>query len=176
MNNDKVALMTIFFALALIVAITSIPYIFHGTREILPTCKYNLNKKVFDATFNEDFFLAPEIIIDHAITTYQSKGYELDPEAQSKTANVIDKGFSYKDDFKMSACLEQVDLIFYDKTKQNSERACFAMAYLNNRRSGKIKSVQAMPCDEIEKTMAYWTYVNNVKGMRFIPNSEPPRQ
>ena len=81
-----------------------------------------------------------------------------------------------EDDMKISACLEQVDLVFYDKTKKNKEYECFALAYLNNRKSGKIKSVQAMPCNEIEKTMAYWTSVNDVKGMRFIPNPQPPIQ
>lgn len=175
-DKDKDIIIIALFSLALIVIITSIPYLSHGTKAIVPTCNYNLNKKVIDATFNEDFFLAPEIIIDHVISGYQAKGYELDQKTQSTKANVIDQGFSDKNDLKMSACLERVDLVFYDKTKQNSERACFALAYLNNRKSGRIKSVQAMSCDEIEKTMAYWTYVNNVTGMGFTPNPEPPQQ
>ncbi len=176
MNKDMMVVMTILFALLLIVGITSIPYFSHGIKSMSPICNYNLNKKVVDVTFNDDFFLAPEIIIDHKISEHRIKGYDLDPATQTSIANVIDRGFSEKDGIKIPACLEQVDLVFYDKTKQNKEYECFALAYLNNRKSGKIKSVQAMPCDEIEKTMAYWTSVNNVKGMRFIPNPVPPIQ
>jgi hypothetical protein len=176
MNKDAIVAMTILFALALIVAITSIPYFSHGIKSMAAVCNYNLNQKIINATFNDDFFLAPEIIIDHAISEHHARGYDLDYSLHPKTANVIDRGFSEKDDMKISACLEQVDLVFYDKTKKNKEYECFALAYLNNRKSGKIKSVQAMPCNEIEKTMAYWTSVNDVKGMRFIPNPEPPIQ
>ena len=67
-----------------------------------------------------------------------------------------------------------VDLVFHNAAQTLQENECFALAYLNDRTVNKIKSIQAMPCDEIEKTMAYWTSVNDVKGMRFIPNPEPP--
>ncbi len=174
MNKDKIMVITVLLSLALIIIIMSIPYFSHGAKPLVPSCNYNLNKKVVDATFNEGFFLAPEIIIDHSIVQHQERGYTLSASEISATPNVIDRGFSYKDNKKFSACLERVDLVFHNAAQTLQENECFALAYLNDRTVNKIKSIQAMPCDEIEKTMAYWTSVNDVKGMRFIPNPEPP--
>ena len=175
-DKDKEIIITVLFALALIVIITSIPYLSHGAKPIVPVCNYNLNKKVLDATFNEGFFLAPEIIIDHSITQHQTNGYELIASEIPNEASVIDRGFSHKDNKRTSACLERVDLVFHNAAKTLQQNDCYALAYLNDRSSGKIKSIQAMPCDEIEKTMAYWTSVNNVEGMGFVPNPLPPIQ
>lgn len=130
----------------------------------VPTCDYNLSKQIALSIDDTGVFEAPLAIIEKSITDQTAKGLSIKTNEMKNTPpQVFIKGFSFKQDARRSACVEKINLDFYNQSDEKISSECYALAYLRQADKQFFSNLQAMKCDEIFLTLGSWVKLNNVK-------------